>query len=36
MVIYGPSSCTGLFYKLIFSIYVKEIKIATGDDVISI
>ena len=35
MVSYGPSSCTGLFYKLFFSIYVKEIKIATGDDVLS-
>ena len=35
MVFYGPSSCTGLFYKLFFSIYVKEIKIATGDDVLS-
>ena len=35
MVVYGPSSCTGLFYKLFFSIYVKEIKIATGDDVLS-
>ena len=33
MVFYGPSSCTGLFYKLFCSIYVKEIKIATGDDV---
>ena len=31
MVVYGPSSCTRLFYKLFFSIYVKEIKIATGD-----
>ena len=35
LVVYGPSSCTGLFYKLFFSIYVKEIKIATGDDVLS-
>ena len=35
MVFYGPSSCTGLFNKLFFSIYVKEIKIATGDDVLS-
>ena len=31
MVVYGPSSCTGLFYKL----YVKKIKIATGDDALS-
>ena len=35
MVVYGPSSRTGLFYKLFFSIYVKEIIIATGDDVLS-
>ena len=35
MVSYGPSSCTRLFYKLFFSIFVKEIKITTGDDVLS-
>ena len=35
MVFYCPSSCTGLFHKLFFSLHVKEIKIATGDDVLS-
>ena len=35
MVFYGPTFFTGLFYKYFFSIYVKEIKIATGDDVLS-
>ena len=34
MVVYGPSSCTGLFYKFFFSKYVKEIEFGTGDDVV--
>ena len=35
MIVYGPNSCTKLFYKFSFSTYVKEIKIAIWDDVLS-